>query len=72
MKEFIKKLFSKDDSVSSKRFIGLFSFATLLAVIFSFLIWTKPLPEYMFTGLLTLITVSILTTTVEKFNKPQP
>jgi uncharacterized membrane protein YuzA (DUF378 family) len=55
IKAFLKKLFSKDDEVSSKRVVGVIAFLLVVEAVQVELFGAKTMVDYMFYGLIGLI-----------------
>ena len=53
---FLKKLVSNDESVSSKRVVGLLSFVLVVEIVNAVLWWHRSIPEFIFYGIIALIT----------------
>jgi len=64
---FINKLFVSKSEVSSKRFVGIFSFIAIVAISFINMFCGLSLQPFMFDGLLWLCLGSFGLTSVEKF-----
>ena len=52
---FLKKLVSNDNSVSSKRVVGLLSFVLVAEIVNAVLWWNRSIPEFIFYGVIALI-----------------
>lgn len=55
VKAFLKKLFSADGEISSKRVVGFLAFMLIFEIVQYYLFKLNSIPEFMFWGIITLV-----------------